>query len=283
VIGTKDRSYIIWDGFEVYTPGAKGIVVNSSSFVTITKCEVHGQRTTGGGNADGIRIDNSDDCTFSDNYLYDIDDGDSPRGCGATGLKMYGSKRNIIEYNEATDVGCGLRNKVDGQGNTFRYNWVHDCTSAGIHLGVGEGTSNHTVYNNVITRCATGVSVRGTSFTHSGTSVYHNTIVDINREGISVHGASTTDITVQSNILYDCRNSDINSSNNRLSYCGENCFYLTTAGCGISGDPDLVDPALNSPTDAQLQAGSICENAATDGNDIGAYATGNESIGRTWS
>jgi hypothetical protein len=282
-IGAKDRDYIIWDGFEVVVPATKGVVINSSRGVIIENCVVHGMRGSGGDNTDGIRIDYGTEILIRDNLIYDIDDGDSPIGCGATGVKMYGSEGVIMEHNEVYDVGCGLRNKVDGASNTFRYNWVHDCTQAAIHLGVGNGTRDHEVYSNIVARCETGIDVRGTSYSHTGSKIYNNTIVDMGRLAISAHGDRTTNIEAWNNIAYNSGSRDLVDSNSALSFCDYNLFWQTNAGCGshsIVADPQFVDLAFDDPTGFKLQSGSPARGAGRDGEDIGAYAQGNEVIGR---
>ncbi len=283
VIGAKDRSYIIWDGFEVYVGGTKGVVINSSDNIIIENSEIHGMRGTGGDNTDGIRIDGGMDILIRDNLIYDIDDGDAPRGCGATGVKMYSSRQVVMEHNEVYDVGCGLRNKADGANNTFRYNWVHDCTQSGIHLGVGDGTRDHQVYSNVVARCETGINIRGTSSPQDGSKVYSNTVVDMGRKSISAAGDRTTNLEVWNNIIYNSGSEDLVDSNPVLSYCDYNLFWQTQAGCGanrVVADPLFVDLNFDDPSDFKLRSGSPARGAGRNGEDIGAYAQGNEVIGR---
>ncbi len=183
------------------------------------------------------------------------------------------------------DVGCGLRNKSGGRGNIFRYNYVHDCVQASIHLGVGSGTGDHVVHNNVLVGGETGVDVRGNNNPHDGSVIYNNTIHWHERHGVNVDGAETTNIVVYNNIISKTPNQDLIPGNPTLAYADYNAYYLagsaTPAGSNnVEADPEFVAASPVVPEDFKLQPTSPCVGAGRYGENIGAYATGDERIGR---
>ncbi len=276
VIGAKYNSYIIWDGFEVSLGGTKAVMVNDSDHIIIENSEIHGMRGPNGDNTDAIRVDNSSDVIIRNNLIYDVKNASG--STNGTGVKMYYSSRVIVENNEVYDVGAGIRNKNGGQDNIFRNNWVHDCSSYGIQL---KTTTDAKAYSNIVKNCSSGVSTS----TATNPQVYNNTFVNLHGSNIvrARESGSTGGLQVWNNIAYASSNRDLYDGNPRISYCDYNLYWQTEEKCGsnnVLGDPLFVDGSFQGPEDFKLQSGSPARGAGRNGEDIGAYAQGNEVIGR---
>jgi parallel beta-helix repeat protein len=273
VIGTNNRDYIIWDGFEVSLPGYKGSVVWNSQNVTIERCKIHGMWEPGGDNCDGIRIEDSSDITIRNNEIYDVHNGNGNGNAAA--VKIYNSERITIENNEAHDCDAGLRNKAAGVDVTFRYNLVYNCPKYGLEPK--NGTDQ--VYGNIIVNCGDGAHVDDTGATPLTTcEIYNNTFVECSDRSIEMH-LDTPDPVVYNNIIYDS-----GAPESGISECSHNLYWIGSTGCGaaVVADPLFMRSAYRSdhPEDFKLQPSSPARESGKNDEDIGAYATGNETIGR---
>jgi hypothetical protein len=269
-IGAKNRNYIIWDGFEVVNANPKGVVIDDSTEIIIERCKIHGMYESGSDNCDGIRVEDSLDITVRNNEIYDI------RNAGGNGnaaaVKIYNSRRVLIENNEVYDADAGPRNKVSGREITFRYNWIRDCSRWGMEAKNGTDL----VYGNIITDCDTAIRVDDTTATPSTTlDIYNNTFARDN-DSIVLNG-DTPGCDVWNNIFYDS-----GAPASGMDYCAYNLYWIGSTGCGaeVVANPKFVDSIPDDPDGFKLQATSPAIGAGLGGDDIGAYATGGETIGR---
>ena len=278
VISATGVNYIILDGLEVVSANPKAVVIRKTTGSIVRNSEIHGMRGSGGRNTDGIRIEQASNILIRNNLIYDIhNDNRSPNGAGA---KLYESTGVIMEHNEVYDVDSGLRNKRNGSDNVFRYNWVHDCTNYGIGVGnTGTGSvRNLEAYGNIVARCEVGIRIYGVT----DSKVWNNTVVDNSSLGISARPGGISNIQVWNNILYGSTNRDLLDSNGALSFCDYNLYWQTNAGCGsnsVVADPQFLNTNFQDPLDFKLLNSSPARAAGRNGEDIGAYAQGDEIIG----
>jgi len=292
-IGSRESDYVIIDGFTIRNPGTKGVAVFGTSSkrvkgVVIENMIISGVRSDGCGNAEAIRVEHATETIIRNNLIFDAHS--TPPGCDGVGVRKYRTDHTLMEHNEIYDVGDGLYDKVNGLANVYRYNYVHDCIRVGIRIRAG-GSSGHQddeVYGNIVARCRTGITSSGTVAGSSqdqnvNTIIYGNTVVDSNK-GMSVQ----TDITnnqVWNNIIYASGARGIEDDNPSLGYCDYNLYFDSpSATCGansLTSDPQFVNTAFLTPDDFKLQAASPAIGAGRFGDNIGAYAIGNEIIGLT--
>ena len=283
VLGARDRDYIIVDGFEVVVPSSKAVVVFRSRGTVIENMVIHGLRNENGNNTDGIRVEDSSEIVVRNNRIYDIHN--AQRTPNGTGVKLYYSFDVTVEHNEVYDVDSGIRNKAGGGRNVFRYNWIHDCTNYGVGLGTTNGrtTEELEAHNNIVARCEVGIRVYGhPSAPNRNPRVWNNTVVKNSRLGISARDRGLSDVQIWNNIIFDGENRDLNRQNSALSYCDFNLYWRSRTGCGLNnvlGDPLFAGSSFDDPADFKPQTGSPAAGTGRNGENIGAYAEGAETIG----
>jgi hypothetical protein len=146
------------------------------------------------------------------------------------------------------------------------------------HAGIAAQTTDE-VYGNIVSNCDKGVSlVEAPAGGEETSKVYNNTFARIRKRVVERYTtAPGTD--VWNNIFY---NSD-DAPESGMKYCGYNLYYLTPSGCGaeVVADPQFVvsAPRSDHPDDFRLQVTSPALGAGRNGENIGAYAQGDEIIG----
>jgi parallel beta-helix repeat protein len=285
VLGARDRDYIIVDGFEVVVPSSKAVVVFRSRGTVIENMVIHGLRNEKSSNTDGIRIEDSNEILVRNNVIYDIHNEErTPNG---TGIKLYYSYDVTIEHNEVYDVDSAIRNKAGGGRNVFRYNWVHDCTNYGIGLGTTNGrtTEGLEAHNNIVARCEVGIRVYGSpSAQNNNVRVWNNTVVNNSRLGISARDRGMSGVQVWNNIIFQGGNRDLKPENRALEFCDYNLYWFSTPGCGrnnVFGDPLFAGTSFDEPADFRPLDGSPAAGSGRNGENLGAYSEGGETIGMT--
>jgi len=287
-IGSRESDYVIIDGFTVRNPGTKGVAVFGSGNrrvkgVVIENMVISGVQGDSCGNAEAIRIEEASGTIVRNNLMFDLHS--SPKGCDGVGVRQYRTDNTLIEHNEVYDTADGLYDKVNGDSNVYRYNYVHDCLRSGIRIRAGgsDGHKDDVVYGNIVVRCNNGISVAGSSSTPNiNTIVYGNTVVD-SAKGIGVQD-DVHNTQVWNNIIVNSR-ADSHVDNPSLDYCDFNLYYLTNVvGCGansLTSDPQFVSSNPQRPEDFKLKSSSPAIGAGRNGENIGAYPTGTETIGLT--
>jgi parallel beta-helix repeat protein len=185
------KSYVTVSGFTVTTTSGVGILVSSSSHVTIAGNNVSaaGQRTNGLSQK-GISLSGTTASTVSNNVTHDNSDAgigvsSASNGNTITGNESYGNARG---YTRAA-AGIDLRNST---GNLVSANRLHDNEDSGLNIW---NTSPSTLaVNNVI---------------------WHN-----GDHGIDVH--STSDDTVVANTVYKNYDSGIEMTGSTNTYLANN-------------------------------------------------------------
>jgi hypothetical protein len=133
--------------------------------------------------------------------------------------------------------------------------------------------------NNIVARCGTGIRIYN-SARHSGSKAFNNTLVD-NGRGIAAR-EGMSDLGAWNNIIYNSDNLGLVDSNSSFSFCDYNLYHQSEEGCGshnVVADPQFIDMAFGDPLDFGLEPSSPARGAGRTGENIGAYASGNEVIG----
>jgi hypothetical protein len=144
---------------------------------TIENCLVHDLCWNGSLSYEGIDVgpgkeeDPTGQCVVRRNTVFNT---------GNVGIMVNGMPGNVIEYNHVYDGGLASKDVslvythlplVDG--TVIRYNWVHDCHSPHIALGIrgDDQTRGLSVHHNVVWNCDwDGIVIKG-----DRNRVYHNT------------------------------------------------------------------------------------------------------------
>ncbi len=322
IIGTLDRSYVVWDGFivdEAFVPTRADtgpVVVWGSNNVIIQNLHVTGVPQAWGDNHGGIRIENSGDVTIRGNLVERFDE--SHGG----GITTYSARGLIVENNEIRNCSDGIFIKgADNSAVTIRYNLVVnnkngimfgsvgidgrpsfvyqnvilDSTLGGvIFIGYDNRTPAHvTVANNVIdgtTRSGDGggILLRPGYSGYRDLAFANNIVTDANA-GVTAWGTELSAISFRNNNYFN---------NNRVAYVGYSDLSLaswqSTYGKDTTGT-QTVDPRFVGGGDYKLATNSALIGAGVDVLDLnrngsttdaipmGAYVTGSEVIGRNAS
>lgn len=182
------KSYVTVHGFTVTGTSGVGILVGSSTHVTIDGNDVSaaGQRVSGLTNK-GISLSGTTASTVSNNTTHDNSDAgigvsSASSGNTITGNESYGNARG---YTRAA-AGIDLRNST---GNTVSANRLHDNEDSGLNIWTGSAST--LAVNNVVWHNGDhGIDVHSTN----GARVVANTVYKNYDSGIEMTGSLNTDL-----------------------------------------------------------------------------------------
>jgi len=312
------RAYTVLDGFTVNEANAligadSGVIHSSAENATIQNCTIVGtyDDIEGEDNHSGIRIQGGGSNLIKNN---DISGFTGNNGNNDAEICMYYADNTVIEHNKIHDGVTGIHIKGDCNGTIVRYNLIYGHSNKGIRLlQTGESGNTTKIYQNII-RDSDYV---GIEFNASApgypqyTYVVNNTIVDIAQVPILFNDGVGENNYVYNNILYGgthgiystpATNDHFTSNYNNVyasTYFGRynSTNYETRAAFSsasgwdansITTDPSFVDYANDN---FKLNAGSGAigtgldildldgDSATDDAITMGAYITGNETIG----
>nr|ACZ28661.1 hypothetical protein [uncultured organism] len=282
IIGTFNKSYIVWDGFildesNITTTADTGpLVVWDSNNITIQKYDNLSIATPWNDNHNSIRIERSSNSMIYNNTISGNRNGGDNRNGSA--VMLYYSDNIIIENNEIFDSSAGVFVKGANDGPVIiRNNYLHDLTHEGIALG-GIGTDNAQngaqIFQNIVHNVQSGITFIGyDSVSPANVNVYNNTFNNCSNGGIflrpntdgylninifnniissSTRGIQGEDITDVSNISFSYNlyydiitHARTTSTNRTFSYWTET-LGKDTVGSTINVDPLFIDAANNN-------------------------------------
>lgn len=179
IVGTFDRSHIVWDGFTVNeqtvpTRADTGpAVIWASQNVTMQNMTVIGVVKNWGDNHTGIRVENANDIIVRNNRIQGFSDDHG----GA--ITTYRTGRLLLEHNDISDSQDGIFIKGENQGPvTIRMNRVNNTKNAIMFGGIGLSGSMSYVYQNLVTNASLGgvIFIGYDSLTPAHVTVANNTI-----------------------------------------------------------------------------------------------------------
>lgn len=286
-IGSSGRNYIIIDGFAITNTGDQGIGLWGTSGtrlqgIIVENNIVSGMRKIGntGDNTPGIYISWTTGTIIRNNTISDIDNGGT---ANAAAIHMYHNNDALIENNEIYSTNTGIFLKDDVQNTIVRYNFVHDCRLIGIAVWShnGDTLKDNQVYGNIVARCDQGIMNKGSSANPNLNTVVRNNTVVNSRQPIDMNTGAQNG-QAWNNILYGGTASGQLFLGNHLSYCDYNVYYSNPIECGansLTTNPQFLSTAFQRPEDFKLQTSSPARAAGRNGEDIGAYPAGAETIG----
>jgi len=156
IIGGKERSYIVWDGFKLTANGGEYLAKvrfdgtdSTTSYCTIKNCEIVGaSHNTGGAiNHEGIRLENAEHITIENCYVHGFIETSDNWNTG--GFKSYGTSHVVIKNCEFTNNTDGIYIKGYTNDNyTIENTWIHDNNYNGLrYVSKSESTDELTVKN----------------------------------------------------------------------------------------------------------------------------------------
>ena len=307
-IGAYHVDWIIIDGFKVNGRiNIWGEPDDPAEHVIVQNCEVWGGYGADT-NINCIRVEHASNCIIRNNILHD-----NEGTINNSGITFYDVTDTIVEHNEIYNTTRGIYAKDSCFRNKYRYNSIHDCSNAGWH---GSGnvvlSQKDEIYQNIFYNCKNSIVLDDIM---SGVKIYNNVIYqaagDPPYHGIQDEGDNSEhgSFEVWNNIISDvqyviCANKGIDN----FLYSNYNAFYhfngftinynsktLTQWRQESGFDLASIDsnPLFLNPTshNFHLQPSSPCLNAGIDRQDydndgnttepinMGAYITGNETIG----
>lgn len=219
-IGANQRSHIQWKGFYIHEANAPyhadtGIVtIFNSSNVVIEANEIVGVPTLIADNHNGVRVENSNTVTISNNRIYGVTYSADIQNwnrysVNAAGIMMYGNNNVTIEHNEIFDSNAGINVKgADNYNVTIRrnllYGLIHGMTFSFTHPTLGQNR----IYGNIIRDGRTGPGIETTGIRiaqNTNHCVFANNTIDNVTNGIyfsePVTNQSGTTLSFRNNII----------------------------------------------------------------------------------
>ena len=318
-IGSSDRSWIVWDGFEVRNTGPKGIAIFRSTGITVQNCKIHAvvQVAIPGDNTDGIRVEGSKNVTLRNNDISDIRSG-SPNHWNGAGVKLYDNFDVMVENNRIHDIqGSAIFDKRGGNNNTYRNNLIENVYDALVLNTIAGYPSGTITFNNNVVRNVQNLSQTDETM-DGGVYVFSNTYVNYAGMGVRVRSSNPAhryyfynnlmvrtgllsgsygDVVVVNPTLVGQRNYNVYPSSSprfvAFQYLANETAYTSLAAwkaafpaydvASSSAAPVFVSAASG---DYRLAAGSALKGSARVNGiatgaviDPGAYSTGSEVIG----
>ncbi len=181
------KKYIIWDGFTASLSDQMFVAYfNSSDHCTLQNCDFTGWPNSTASNNPIIASGYSTYLTIRNNRFF---------GAGQTensaAIMFYWTDNAIVENNEIYNCVTGIYDKAGGQGNVYRYNFIHSPMTSSLGYGAkgifvqtaagSETTDKISIYQNVIlmslnsANYASGIYIGGT-LSRSYINIYNNTI-----------------------------------------------------------------------------------------------------------
>ncbi len=302
-------SFIRVSGFEVRnTWGSALYTRNGASDITFEYNYIHNIDGQTGSNVGGIRFDQVVRPTARNNTIHTIRVGGVTNGNAAC-IHSYGMEDALIENNNLSDAYNGVYHKLStGRiGAMIRRNVIHNV-KLGIYYDVQGGGSpghvNQRATQNVIYNSERGVYLRAKNASPSNDGFYvWNNVIDTSLYGVIFDNAKNVDI--YNNVIIGPLSKQAIASRSKVisinridynAYFNSDYFVMDQYGSSqvnysslsswqsgegfdtnsIMGDPLFVDRALN---DYRLTNSSPLIGAGMNGENIGAYLTGNEVIG----
>lgn len=245
IIGTYNRSWIVWDGFRVderYVPTARDtgpVVIWQSQNVTVQNVQITGFSRNWADNHNGIRIEYGNNITIRGNTISGYNE--SSAGMNGAAITLYHSQTVIIENNEISQATTGIfvKGLVDGP-VTIRKNLVHDVDYGILFGGIGtaQASNGAKAYSNIIYNCWACVSFIGyDNVSPANVVVANNTLLYGDRNNQGEGGAvlfrpgysGYRNIRVFNNMISNSR-AGIVSWENQVSQVtlGYNAYYQNT-------------------------------------------------------
>lgn len=308
ILGSNGADYITWDGFTI-TVASNGLFCayfrNGSDHCTIKNSEIIGRETAQSNNASCVE-GGSTGTTYllvQNNKLHGMNGTGNNNAC----IQTYNAQNMIFENNEVYGCYTGVYDKAGGSSNTYRYNFFHDNTGDAIGILsdlVSTDPYDIRVYQNVfISTGAQTVDVNMGGNDASYIYIYNNTIYNASAGSIwaviaQASGHSIDHYEVFNNIIYNASISlyyaaqptnAVSDYNNLYNYgdlkWGSDSHTIAQwRADGRDVNSVLTDPGFTNPggtTAADYKRSSYPTNGrgGAYSNVMGAYITGNETIG----
>ena len=318
IFGSYGKSNITWDGFTAVSVAQMSIVrVADADYCTIQNCDLTGWPNGGSGNnpiiAGNGQTGSCSYLTIRNNKIHG-----SQGSLNSDGILFYKVDHATVENNEIYDNEEGMFDKAEGTYNTYRYNFVHDC-GAGFRLGTETGSNNQhdiNVYQNVFLNCGRAAQLYGTvtngkSYIYfynntayrSSSGGYGNYAFLHEEAGEADHFEVFDNIAVGNEGGLAARSSDTNTFYDYNDYYNNTYIGLLNGsgystmlnwrnalgGCPGTGrecnsntdNPNFVNAGGTTAADYKRTSYPTNGRGGSYSNVMGAYITGNETIGYT--
>jgi hypothetical protein len=295
ILGTHDRSHIVWDGFiinEEYVPTRADtgpVVVWESNNVTLQNLHVIGQIQNWGDNHNGIRLEYTDNIVLKNNRVEGF------RESHGSCITTYRTGQLLIENNELSDADDAIFIKGVNDGPvTIRNNLVTDTKNGIMFGGIGLSGQMSYVYQNVVLNSSLGgiIFIGYDSITPAHVTVANNTIdsAALNSDGGGIllrpEYRGYRDLIFKNNIVTNSSagvtiwSTDFNNNtnatnfshnnyynNSRVASIGYQDYSLNGWSSTFNKDNDgttTIDPNYRSAGDFRLSTDSELINAGED-------------------
>jgi hypothetical protein len=294
------------------------VVVWNAQHVTLENLTIRGYNRGWEDNHNGIRLEHVSDVVVRGNFISGYVDPQNNHNSNA--LTIYDGTRVTIENNEIENANAGLHVKCCSPGPvTIRYNLIRGVgrgilfsgvqaavaygnvlvnVSSGVAFNLYDethGVQNVIVANNTIVGAAPSgdngaILLRAGSEFYRDVRLYNNVISNAGTCVTSYESSLSPAFSASHNAYHRCLGAFAQIASGKYTWAQwTKLFRRDTEGSGVVKDPGFVDPANG---DYRLSAVSVLRGAGvdildlngdgstTDAVDMGAYALGNETVGR---
>jgi hypothetical protein len=306
-IGASGRSWIVWDGFTGTRVAAHAIVNFRAG---ASNCTAQNMDITGynwpTSISSGISLGTTSYITLRNNKIRNC----TGNSWNSAGIMSYSSTNLLVENNEIYNCGSGIFDKVGGNTNTYRYNFIHDIADYGNQSGIrvmtenGQTASYIYIYQNVLLNA--GIMAGASVDVLDHLYVYNNTLsggygIFHDEAGVTNYYEVFNNIVANSTQGIYARVQDTNTYFDYNDYYGNGIVgrldsttcstiaLLRTAfgGCPGTGNecnsvvtnPNFVNAGGTTAADYKRTSYPTNGRGGSYPSVMGAYITGNEVIG----
>lgn len=293
------------------------VVVWSSNNVTLQNLTIRGYNRGWVDNHNGIRLENTNAIVVRNNSISGYRE--SQQAYNSSGLTMYRSSNVTIENNDFFEANAGIylkgfnttglvirNNKFTNVGNGVQLGGAQDvriyrnifdnCWESGVTVSIyndANGINNAIIANNTIMR-ATGTDFGAVTF-RAGSGFFQsirvaNNVLGRSRSGVAVWASTVSPLINSSHNAFYQNETPAMVAWQRMSLGSWQSSYQKDTVWSREVNPSFVNEGGAdyhlAPGSPLLQAGVDVLDLDSDGStsdaiNVGAYATGNEIIGRS--
>lgn len=218
----------------------------------LLRCKIRGENAPFNDNHSGVRLENFFSGQIKSNDIAGFNTQLNGGSTNQAGIITYDLRNSIIENNLIDDCGNNLYIKGrDQYGNTIRWNWLSNATSAGMRLGAlivdpSDPTNRNLIYGNLLVDCRNDIELALSATQETavnGTDIFNNTVyasaaLSSSLSLMITDSVESHDNTFRSNIVY---------ANGRKAYFGQETSGNSAAGFAgyISSDYNIYYGAIN--------------------------------------
>ncbi|MFW5793841.1 MAG: hypothetical protein ACOCWC_06110 [Bacteroidota bacterium] len=248
IIGSRNKDYIIWDGFQLGKTKDKNIEGNPVVYFShCTGCALKNTEIHIVNNYDdiytsnyaGLQLGHVNNIVIQNNYISGgTHMGEKEGRSFSAAMLFYLVQNSTIEFNTIYETANGISDKSTGRNNIYRNNFLYHPGARGIWFGgaQGEGSSarGNKAYNNIIVSNNQYCKLLHIDDDSSGDGhgedfqIYNNVFYAQDKASVGIHASDCTNDHYWNNIFYGTYTTNIwrgEGPNGHPTYMDYNCYY----------------------------------------------------------